>query len=168
MGKASVSRTSGAIGVVAFAGLVMASMPQAQAAQAAPIAPVPTLLSGKTCQGTFNTGRRRVASEGALQLRFTLVGGQLTAQVSRLVTKHGYNQADYALMRRRMIDASGYEPLGDVRDLAVTGDKISYTDPLGARVELTYRDGDLAGVSDPRGGSDPRMTRIAFVRLHCG
>jgi hypothetical protein len=152
---------------------VGAALPVLLVAAAASAQPQPLerALDGKACQGTFNSGFNREGSEGALQLRFAMSGGRLTAQFQRLVTSNAYNRAAYSLTRTgrkgQPIDTSGYEALGEVHDLSVAGDKLTFVDPVGARVELTYKDGDLSGESDPRGGSDPRMTRIAFVNLRC-
>jgi hypothetical protein len=154
---------------------VGAALPVLLVAMAASAQPQPQplerVLDGKTCQGAFNTGAEREGSEGALQLRFAMSGGRLTAQFQRLVTSQAYARAAFALTRTGRkgppVDTSGYEALGEVHDLTVSGDKITFVDPIGARVELTYKDGDLSGESDPRGGSDPRMTRIAFVNMRC-
>jgi hypothetical protein len=142
--------------------LLAAAIAEPAAAQ-----PLVQQLAGKTCQGTFSSGRHREASEGALQLRFAAVAGRLTAQAWRLVGTAAFDRAAYALTQKQPVDPSGYEALGEIRGLAVSGDKLRYIDPLGARVTLEYKDGDLSGESDPRGGSDPRMTRLQFVNLHC-
>jgi hypothetical protein len=152
---------------------VGAALPILLAAAAASAQPQPLAraLDGKTCQGTFNSGHEREASEGALQLQFAMSGGNLTAQYRRLVSKQAYDRAAFALTRAGRkgppVDTSGDEALGEVHDVNVVGDTISFVDPVGGRVQLTYKHGDLSGESDPRGGSDPRMTRPAFVNLSC-
>jgi hypothetical protein len=154
-------RGVGAALPVLLAGLAASAQPQ----------PLDRALDGKTCQGTFNSGHERLASEGALQLRFVMSGGRLTAQFQRLVSPDAYARAAFALTRTGRknppLDTSGYESLGEVHDISVAGDRITFVDPIGARVELTYKRGDLSGESDPRGGSDPRMTRLQFVNLYC-
>jgi hypothetical protein len=129
------------------------------------------LLAGKTCQGAWDTGRKREASEGALELRFAVEGNRLTAQFSRLVGRAAFGPASYAVTRGQAIDTAAYEHLGPVRDLTVTRGVIRYTDPLGAKAMLSYSEtgngGKLYGHSDPRGGRDARMTRIAVVQMIC-
>ena len=141
------------------------------AAAAASAQPLPQALDGKTCQGTFNSGKKALASSGALQLHFAVAGGQLTAQMWRSVGSDAFDRAAYALTWAQRnappLDISGYEALGPVRDLSVAGDTIGYVDPLGARVQLQLKRGDLSGTSDPRGGADRRMTRLQFVNLRC-
>ena len=51
--------------------------------------------------------------------------------------------------------------------MTVTGNTIRYVDPTGGRVQLTYDSGRFLGQSDPRGGTDYRMTRVAVVRMVC-
>jgi hypothetical protein len=126
------------------------------------------LLAGKTCQGAFDTGRKQEASQGALELRFAAAGNRLTGQVSRLVGREAYGRASYAVTQRQPVDTAGYEQLGPMRDLSVAQGTIRYIDRLGAKVVLDYsKDGTLYGHSDPRGGSDPRMTRVAVVQMFC-
>src|ERR671924_241545 len=57
----------------------------------------PSVLVGKTCQGVFNSGRRREGSEGALQLRFGVNGDVLTAYFWRRLGKPAYDRAAYAI-----------------------------------------------------------------------
>ena len=57
----------------------------------------PTLLAGKTCQGSFDTGAGRAESEGALQLRFAVNGAMLTANVWRRFGSNAQNRAAYAI-----------------------------------------------------------------------
>ena len=141
--------------------------------QPAPPAPAPAQglaqrLDGKSCAGSFTAGTREEPSEGALRLRFAIAGDRPTAQFSWLVGRDAYDRVAFALTRRDMpVDVSGFEALGAVRDLTLDGDRVGFVSPVGARAELTWRDGELSGLSDPRGGSDPRMTRRAYVRLRC-
>jgi len=128
----------------------------------------PTLLAGKTCQGWFNSGRRRQGSQGAVQLNFTVNGDVLAAHLWRRLGKAAYDQAAYAITQPGQgVDATGLEDLGEVRGLRVTGNSVRYRDSTGARVRLTYDQGRLSGQSDPRGGSDWRMTRVASVMMVC-
>jgi YD repeat-containing protein len=130
----------------------------------------PTLLAGKTCQGVFNTGRGREGSQGALQLRFLVQGDVLTGHFWRQVSKSAYDQAAYAITQpgqRSGRQVTGLDYLGEVSGLTVTGNTIRYVDPIGGRVQLTYDQGRLLGQSDPRGGADYRMTRVAVVRMVC-
>jgi hypothetical protein len=57
----------------------------------------PTLLAGKTCQGSFDTSAGRAESEGALQLRFAVNGAMLTANVWRRFGSNAQNRAAYAI-----------------------------------------------------------------------
>ena len=57
----------------------------------------PSLLVGKTCQGVFNSGRRREGSQGALQLQFAVNGDVLTAHFWRRLGKFPYDRAAYAI-----------------------------------------------------------------------
>ncbi len=128
----------------------------------------PGLLAGKTCQGVFNTGRRREGSQGALQIRFAVAGDFLTAHLWRRLGKPAYDRAAYAITQPgQILDATGLDDLGEVRGMTVTGNTIRYVDPTGGRVELTYDSGGLLGWSDPRGGTDWRMTRVANLRMVC-
>lgn len=153
--------------VVLVAGIIAAH----EAPAAMPLANVSGfdagLLAGSTCQGTFSSGRRHTWSQGAVELRFTVDGDRLAAQFSRLEGHAAFDGVAYAMTQHQAVDASRYEQLGPVRDLAITAGTIRYTDPLGARVTLTYRPGTLSGQSDPRGGADRRLTRVQFVNLLC-
>ncbi len=128
----------------------------------------PTLLAGKSCQGIFNTGRKREASVGALQLSFAVNGDVLGAHLWRRLGQAAYDQAAYAITQPgQRIDVSGFDDLGEVRGLSVIGKQVQYVDSQGARVQLTYDQGRLRGQSDPRGQSIPGMTRVAFVTMIC-
>jgi hypothetical protein len=128
----------------------------------------PTLLAGKTCQGVFNSGRRREGSQGALQLRFAVNGDVLTAYFWRRLGKPAYEQAAYAITQPGQGgDPTSLDFLGEVGGLTVTGSTIRYVDPTGGRVQLTYDSRRLLGQSDPRGGTDYRMTRVAVVKMGC-
>jgi hypothetical protein len=124
-------------------------------------------VAGKTCQGVFDSGRRHQWSDGAAEIVFAVDGDQLTAQYSQLLGAEAHDPAEYAMVNNRPVDASGYQHLGPVRDLAARGSNIRFTDPTGARFALKYRRGALSGQRDPRDSSDPRMTRINFVRMRC-
>ena len=154
-----------------FVALVAGSIAAHEAPAAAPLANVSgfdaSLLADHTCQGTFSSGRRHTWSQGAVALRFAVDGDRLAAQFARLEGHAAFDREAYAMTQRRPVDAAGYERLGAVRDLTITAGTIRYTDPLGARVTLTYRPGTLSGQSDPRGGTDPRLTRLQFVNLLC-
>jgi YD repeat-containing protein len=128
----------------------------------------PALLAGKTCQGVFNTGKRREGSQGALQVRFAVDGDVLAAHLWRRLGKSAYDRAAYAITQPgQSVDATRFDDLGEVRGITVTGSTIRYVDPTGAKVQLTYDRGRLVGQSDPRGGTDWRMTRVAIVKLVC-
>jgi hypothetical protein len=129
----------------------------------------PTLLAGKTCQGPFNTGRRRQGSQGAVQVSFAVNGDVLTAHLWRRLGKAAYDKAAYAITQTgQSVDATGFDDLGEVRGLSVTRKRVRYVDSTGAKVRLTYDGGRLQGQSDPRGGSDWRTTRVANVMMVCG
>ncbi len=134
----------------------------------------PGLLAGKICQGTFDTGRRRPPairpwSEGALQLRFAANGGMLTAHMWRRFGWHARDRAAYAITQpgATAFNTRRFEDLGEVRDLNVNGPVISYVDPQGARVALSYDRGWLRGQSNPIGGSNPNMTKVANLVMIC-
>src|SRR5260370_26560844 len=57
----------------------------------------PGLLAGKTCQGVFNTVRRREGSQGALQIRFAVAGDFLTAHLWRRLGKPAYAPGAYPI-----------------------------------------------------------------------
>ncbi|HTV87882.1 MAG TPA: hypothetical protein VME41_02600 [Stellaceae bacterium] len=126
-----------------------------------------SLLAGKTCQGVFESGRRHPWSNGAAELAFAIEGDRLTAQYAQSLGQQAHDFAEYAMVQDRPVDASGYERFGPVHDLTVAGHEISFVDATGARFKLTYRRHSLSGERDPRGGSDPRMTRISLVRMRC-
>jgi hypothetical protein len=126
----------------------------------------PTLLAGKTCQGSFDTGAGRAESEGALQLRFAVNGAMLTANVWRRFGSNAQNRAAYAITQPGPpFSVSGFQNLGLVRDLTVTNNIIQYVDGPGDRVVLYYDAGWLWGQSDPRGEHNPYMTLTANVRM---
>jgi hypothetical protein len=126
------------------------------------------LPAGKTCQGVFNSGRKREGSQGALQLQFAVNGDVLTAYFWRRLGKPAYDRAAYAITQPRPGGGpSELDFLGEVGGLTVTGNTIRYVDPTGGKVQLTYDRGGLLGQSDPRGGTDYRMTRVAVVRMVC-
>ena len=134
----------------------------------------PSLLAGKICQGTFDTGRRRPPairpwSEGALQLRFAANRGVLTAHMWRRFGWHARDRAAYAITQPGVttFNTRRFEDLGEVRDLNVDGPVVRYVDPQGARVALSYAGGWLRGQSNPIGGSNPNMTRVANVVMVC-
>jgi len=130
----------------------------------------PSLLVGKTCQGVFNSGRRREGSQGALQLRFAVNGDLLTAHFWRRLGKSAYDRAAYAItLPGQSGDAAGLglDYLGEVSGLTVSGSTVRFVDPMGGRVQLTYDSGRLFGRSDPRGGTEWRMTRVSNVNMIC-
>jgi hypothetical protein len=128
----------------------------------------PALLAGKTCQGVFNTGRPRQGSQGALQLRFVIQGDVFTAHFWRRLGKSAYDQMAYAITQPGPSgDAAGLDYLGEVSGLTITGGTVRFVDPTGGKVQLTYDQGRFLGRSDPRGGTDYRMTRVAVVRMDC-
>src|SRR5437667_4186477 len=104
----------------------------------------PALLAGKTCQGVFNTGRRREGSQGALQLRFAVDGYVLAAHLWRRLGKSAYDRAAYAITQPGQgVEATGRGDLGEAQGMTVTGNTVRYVDPTGARVQLTYDRGRL-------------------------
>lgn len=134
----------------------------------------PGLLAGKICQGTFDTGRRRPPairpwSEGALQLRFAANGGLLTAHMWRRFGWHARDRAAYAITQpgATAFNTRRFEDLGEVRDLNINGPVIRYVDPQGARVALSYDRGWLRGESNPIGGSNPNLTKVATLAMAC-
>jgi hypothetical protein len=128
----------------------------------------PALLVGKTCQGVFNSGRRREGSQGALQLRFMVNGDVLTAHFWRQFGKSAYDRAAYAITQSgRGGDATELDYLGEVGGLTITGSTVRYVDPTGGKVQLAYDRGSLLGRSDPRGGTEWRMTRVSNVKMVC-
>ena len=153
--------------------IVLAGTAAASYASAAPVlrnvsGMDPALLAGKTCQGVFNSGRRREGSQGALQLRFSVERDLLTAHFWRRVGQSAYEQAAYAITQPGQGSAvPQLDYWGPVSDLTVFGSTIRYVDPTGGRVQLTYDNGRLLGRSDPRGGTDWRMTRVSNVNLVC-
>jgi len=129
----------------------------------------PALLAGETCQGVLNTGKARHGSQGALQLSFTVDGDVLAAHFWRGLGRSTYDRAVYAITQPgQTIDATRFEDLGEVRRLTVTGNHDRFVDSTGAKVRLTYSHGRLQGRSDPRGGTDWRMTRVANVTMSAG
>ena len=156
--------------LVALAGLAAATNVSADPALRNVTGLDPSLLVGKTCQGVFNSGRRREGSQGALQLRFAVNGDVLTAHFWRRLGKSAYDQAAYAItLPGQSGDAAGLglDYLGEVGGLTVTGSTVQYVDPTGGKVQLTYGSGRLSGRSDPRGGTEWRMTRVANVTMVC-
>jgi hypothetical protein len=128
----------------------------------------PTLLAGKTCQGSFDTGAGRAESEGALQLRFAVNGAMLTANVWRRFGSDAQNRAAYAITQPGPpFGVGGFQNLGPVRDLTVTNNIIQYVDGPGDRVVLYCDAGWLWGQSDPRGAHNPYMTLTANVTMRC-
>src|SRR2546429_7955790 len=83
--------------LVALAGLAAATNVSADPALGNVTGFDPSLLVGKTCQGVFNSGRRREGSQGALQLRFAVNGDVLTAHFWRRLGKSAHDQAAYAI-----------------------------------------------------------------------
>ncbi len=156
--------------IASFAGMAVAITASAEPVLRNVTGSDPALLAGKTCQGVFNSGKGREGSQGALQLRFMVNGDVLTAHFWRLVDKAAYDQAAYAITQpgqRGGIEVTGLDYWGQVSGLTVTGSTVRYDDPTGGKVQLTYDQGRLLGRSDPRGGTDWRMTRVAIVRMVC-
>ena len=71
------------------------------------------------------------------------------------------------MTQHHFVGLDGFQDLGAVRDLAVEGNTISFTDSIGVKFVLTRAGGGLTGVGDPRGGTDPRMKVPATVSLLC-
>jgi YD repeat-containing protein len=154
--------------IVAVAGMAVAMTASADPVLRNVTGVDPSLLAGKTCQGVFNSGRRREGSQGALQLRFVVQGDVLTAHFWRRLGKSAYDQTAYAITQPGQNgDAIGLDYLGEVSGLTVTGTTVRYVDPTGGRVQLTYDSGRLLGRSDPRGGTEWRMTRVSNVNMVC-
>jgi hypothetical protein len=130
----------------------------------------PSLLAGKTCQGVFNSGRRREGSQGALRLQFAVNGDVLTAHFWRRLGKPPYDRVAYAITLPGQSGAAaglGLDYLGEASGLTVSGSTVRFVDPTGGRVQLTYDNGRLLGRSDPRGGTEWRMTRVSNVNMVC-
>jgi hypothetical protein len=128
----------------------------------------PALLAGKTCQGSFDTGAGRAESEGALQLRFAVSGGRLTAFVWRRFGPGAQNSAAYAITQPGPpFSVRKFQSLGQVRELTVTNNIIQYVDRPLDRVALYYDGGWLWGQSNPRGEHNPYMTLTANVTMRC-
>jgi hypothetical protein len=105
-----------------------------------------------------------------LRLQFAVNGDVLTAHFWRRLGQRAYERAAYAITQPGQSgDAAGFglDYLGEVSGLTVTGTTIRYVDPTGGRVQLTYAGGRLSGRSDPRGGTEWRMTRVANVTMVC-
>ena len=83
--------------IVALAGMAVAFTASADPALRNVTGLDPALLAGKTCQGVFNSGRRREGSQGALQLRFAVNGDVLTAHFWRRIGKSAYDREAYAI-----------------------------------------------------------------------
>jgi hypothetical protein len=128
----------------------------------------PALLIGKTCEGVFNSGRRREGSQGGLQLRFAIRSDVLTADFWRRLGKADYDRYAYAITQPgRGSAVPDLDYWGPVSDLSVSGNTIRYIDPTGGKVVLTYDNGRLRGRSDPRGGTEWRMRLISNVNMVC-
>jgi YD repeat-containing protein len=156
--------------IIAFVGMTAATTTSAEPAVRNVAGLDPSLLVGKTCQRVFNSGRRREGSEGTLRLRFAVNGDVLTAHFWRRLGKSAYDRVAYAITQPGQSgDAAGLglDYLGDVGELMVIGSTIRYVDPTGGRVQLTYDSGRLLGRSDPRGGTEWRMTRVSNVNMMC-
>jgi hypothetical protein len=154
--------------IVAVAGMAVAMTASADPALRNVTGFDPSLLAGKTCQGVFNSGRRRPGSQGALALRFAVNGDVLTAYFWRRLGQSAYGRAAYSITQPGQSgDATGLDYLGEVGGLTVTGSTVRYVDPTGGKVQLTYGSGRLSGRSDPRGGTEWRMTRVANVTMVC-
>jgi hypothetical protein len=154
--------------IVAFAGMAAVTTASADPALRNVTGFDATVLTGKTCQGVFNTGKGRHGSQGALQLSFAVDGDILAAHLSRGVGRSTYDKAAYAITQPgQSIDTTRFEDLGAVRDLTVTGNIVRFVDSTGGRVHLTYNQGRLLGSSDPRGGTDWRMRRVSHVTMVC-
>ena len=126
------------------------------------------LAGGQDLSGVFNSGRRRPGSQGALQLRFAVNGDVFTAHFWRRLGQLAYGRAAYAITQPGQSgDARGLDYLGEVGGLTVTRSTVRYVDPTGGKVQLTYDNGRLLGRSDPRGGTEWRMTRVANVPMVC-
>jgi YD repeat-containing protein len=154
--------------IIALVGMAAAITASADPALRNVTGAAPALLAGKTCLGVFNSGRRREGSEGALQLRFVVQGDVLTAHFWRRLGRSAYDQTAYAITQPGQSgDAMGLNYLGEVSGLTVTGSTVRYVDPTGGRVQLNYDQGRLLGRSDPRGGTEWRMTRVSNVNMVC-
>jgi hypothetical protein len=103
-----------------------------------------------------------------LQLRFAANGGALTAHMWRRFGWHSPDRAAYAITQPGPpFTVTGFQDLGQVRDLAVTNNIIQYVNWPGDRVVLYYDAGWLWGQSDPRGEHNPYMTLTADVTMRC-
>ncbi len=156
--------------IVAVAGMAVAFAAPSDAALRNVTGLDPGLLVGKTCQGGFNSGRRREGSQGALQLRFAVNGDVLTGFFWRQLGEQAYARAAYAItLPGQGSDAVGLgiDYLGEVQGLTVSGRTVRFVDPTGGKVQLTYEGGRLLGRSDPRGGTEWRMTRVSNVNMVC-
>lgn len=154
--------------IALFVGLAMATTAPAATTLRNVTGFDPALLAGKTCQGTFDTGRQRTASLGSLQLSFAVEGDVLGAKMRRLIGQAAHDQMAWAISQPGSpVDTNWFDDLGAVHDLSVNGKDVRYVDLQGAKVQLTYNQGRLQGQSDPRGQSIPGMTLVAFVTLVC-
>ena len=153
--------------IVALAGMAAATIASADRPLRNVTGLDPAVL---TCQGVFNSGRRREGSQGALQLQFAVNGDVLTAHFWRRLGKSAYDRAAFAITQPGQGgDAAGFglDYLGEVSGPTVSGSTLRYIDPTGGRVQLTYDSGRLLGRSNPRGGTEWRMTRVSNVNMVC-
>ena len=156
--------------IIAFVGMTAATTTSAEPAVRNVAGLDPSLLVGKTCQRVFNSGRRREGSEGTLRLRFAIDGDVLTAHFWRRLGRDAYDRVAYAItLPGQSGDAAGLglDYLEEVSGLTVSGSTVRFVDPTGRGVQLTYESGRLLGRSDPRGGTEWRMTRVANVTMVC-
>src|SRR5438093_7530502 len=140
--------------IVALAGMAAATTASADRPMRNVTGLDPAVLVGKTCQGVFNSGRRRKGSQGALQLQFAVNGDVLTAHFWRRLGKSAYDRAAFAITQPGQGgDAAGFglDYLGEVSGPTVSGSTLRYIDPTGRKSPVNLRQRtSLLGRSNPR------------------
>ena len=116
------------------------------------------LLAGKMCQGSFKAAGGHVNdnSLGAYRLYFVKKDNTLAATLERKYGLHAHQTPD---------TKQPFDKLGEVVDLKVDGNRITFANQLKTEFTLTFAEGVLTGELDPTKGG--RFTTKAVLNLRC-
>lgn len=118
-----------------------------------------SLLAGKTCKSTFDTGGSAQNSRGAVHASFFIEGGALAARFKRKPGPEAYEKFHESDM--------GFDDLGTVLDLEVDGQTVKFTNKDYAKYTLALGGGKLIGEVDPTAHPARRNWARAKVELDC-
>jgi hypothetical protein len=120
-----------------------------------------SLLDGKLCKGTFDTGGTGERDVGAVHVRFFVKGNELSADLRSKLGDEAFQKAG-----GDPFAATG-EVAAAVRSLGISGTNVVFVTATGGKWTVTYQSSALVGEVDPRGIRGREKWMVAKARLVC-